>query len=867
MARFRIIRRNPEESFSIQSGALHEFQLSPLTGQVLEMEDVHFNHDSAVLLPDFGDCDPNAPEPERVTGIAVLAAALSHARDNPEKKLLAAGHTDTSGDDAYNVRLSQQRSDGVVAALRGDEDAWVAVAQAKHEVEDYQQILKWVAWLWGWPCDPGPIDGDHGSGTNDAVKAFQRLAGDELERELSVDGEVGRQTWGAMFEVYMRTLADVLDLDRAELTTLQGELRWVDDGRKGVGCGESFPIEDRGVDNYRSATNRRVELLFFDPGEEPQLACHAAAGQCVKDRCDLYSAWSYLVTYLPCSPLVLRPRELALRLTTVAGLYKPGHDHPDDVAASTTLASGYLPGYTSDDDVGRIFVNHIPRTDGSITWQQARRKDTQYIELEVEIDVVGGRAVPAGTRVQWTWEDPDDPSNAAMEAHASGLVDPNDSGLDPSNDNLGQHDHPRPGHGTGAKYEGLDPYGVEDVDAHTATSSIHDGRSRVRLHCTNVAGDNYRVTARLARHQLVVPGAEAGTGLMTMWKRIDLEYRRMEGAHALPVRDMARYFEPCFVQIDPTQELSTPRLDAIAPTEAAFDVASSNYVKAPPAGVFAHEYEPGWFLLVAAHRAAANVAAATRSTIYTGPATVEEFRFSDGTRAERLVINGSLSADPVAVRFKEGGKTLGMFAWAKDDDTPRRGQTSIYISAIDYQSDFEPGTGVLSGPGGSYERTVDRYPRHDLTTPGRAWTTPGLGFPTTVEIEVLAGRGGETGGVSPENTHRGKGYFAGRTIIFTRAPAYNNEDGSPKTAELLSTITHEIGHAFGFPHKCGYYSWEDPPTKSCCMNYFNSWLYTPGTRTIQRFVTGDEGAHFCARHLHGIRRVHLEDNPAMWRWP
>ena len=95
MARFRIIRRYPEESFSIQSGALHEFQLSPLQGQVLEMEDVHFNHDSAVLLPGFGDCDPDAPEPERVTGIAVLAAALSHARDNPEKQLLAAGHTDT----------------------------------------------------------------------------------------------------------------------------------------------------------------------------------------------------------------------------------------------------------------------------------------------------------------------------------------------------------------------------------------------------------------------------------------------------------------------------------------------------------------------------------------------------------------------------------------------------------------------------------------------------------------------------------------------------------------------------------------------------------------------------------------------------
>lgn len=331
----------------------------------------------------------------------------------------------------------------------------------------------------------------------------------------------------------------------------------------------------------------------------------------------------------------------------------------------------------------------------------------------------------------------------------------------------------RAGHGTGAKYEGIDAYGVEEVDAHTATSAIHDGKSRVRMHCTNVAGDNFRVTARLARHQLVVPGAEVRTGLMTMWKRIDLEYRKMDGAHSLPVREMASYFEPCFVQMDPTEELSTPRLDALAPTEEAFDRASSNYVKAPPTGVFAHEHEPGWFLLVAAHRAAANVAAATRTTIYTGPATIEEFRFSDGTRAERLVIDGTLSADPVLVKITEGGKTLGLFAWAKDDNVPRRGQTSIYFSAIDYQSEFEPGTGLISGPGSAYAHTVDRYLQHDLTTPGRTWATPGLGFPSTVQVEVLAGRGGETGGVSPENQHRGKGYFAGRTIIFTKHPSYS----------------------------------------------------------------------------------------------
>jgi hypothetical protein len=87
-----------------------------------------------------------------------------------------------------------------------------------------------------------------------------------------------------------------------------------------------------------------------------------------------------------------------------------------------------------------------------------------------------------------------------------------------------------------------------------------------------------------------------------------------------------------------------------------------------------------------------------------------------------------------------------------------------------------------------------------------------------------------------------------------------------------TTITHEFGHAFGYPHKCGYYTVDAPATRSCCMNYFHTWLYALGThkdrdtRTVQRFDTGKDGKHFCARHIKGIRRGHLEDNPVLWNW-
>ena len=96
--------------------------------------------------------------------------------------------------------------------------------------------------------------------------------------------------------------------------------------------------------------------------------------------------------------------------------------------------------------------------------------------------------------------------------------------------------------------------------------------------------------------------------------------------------------------------------------------------------------------------------------------------------------------------------------------------------------------------------------------------------------------------------------------------------GSESKQAILSTFTHELGHAFGFPHKCGYYTFEEPAGTSCTMNYSVSWLYKLGThlnpsaRQVDRFVTGKEGRNFCAHHTRGIRLVQLEKNLAIWKW-
>jgi hypothetical protein len=116
--------------------------------------------------------------------------------------------------------------------------------------------------------------------------------------------------------------------------------------------------------------------------------------------------------------------------------------------------------------------------------------------------------------------------------------------------------------------------------------------------------------------------------------------------------------------------------------------------------------------------------------------------------------------------------------------------------------------------------------------------------------------------LSPSARYAGKEYFAGRLLIFTRAFAATSLDED----DAVSTIVHEFTHAFGYPHKCGYYGWPMPPSFSCAMNYFSTWLYKIGTRKLQPFVFGTLGAHLCAKHLAGVREVHLEDNPAIWKW-
>jgi hypothetical protein len=334
----------------------------------------------------------------------------------------------------------------------------------------------------------------------------------------------------------------------------------------------------------------------------------------------------------------------------------------------------------------------------------------------------------------------------------------------------------------------------------------------------------------------------------------------MEGADDLPVDDLPPFFEPCFVQMDVAPVQSTPKIEHMAAKKDDVSKVAARYVKKPPTGVFVNEGKPGWFLLVSAHRASRDLASVTATSAFKGRARIDEVTWDTGDKGDCIVIDAAVPGDIGKVVLEEGGKKAFIPVWSKAENTPRRGQTTLYINALDYQSDFVPGDGSLAG---AYHRSDLVYPRHTWFQHTRQWKAGGMGFGEHVDVEVFTKGGFETAGVSPENTIGGKTYFAGRTVVFSKHPSFHKNGFDP--AKFLSVMVHELGHAFGFPHKCGYHTWEDVDT-SCAMNYPITWLYEAGTRTIRRFFPGTEGNHMCARHLHGIRRVHLEDNPAMWKW-
>lgn len=249
----------------------------------VEVTDAHFRTNSAVLLPEGEDPEADGDH-QALTSVGLIASALRFNDEHAGRSMLVAGHTDTTADVAFNQKLSQERAEVALALLKGGDtsrERFKSLCDGRHTVADVNQILSWVAvGLDGFDCDPGVVDD---SPKPAAVRKFQTaynqqkatLNPDPKVATLNVDGSFGKLTWGAVFDCYEAALRDELGEDASGLAALRTKLRFVNSKREFLGFSEHFPIEELGVDNFRSQSNRRVELLFFEAGEEPDLE-HAA---------------------------------------------------------------------------------------------------------------------------------------------------------------------------------------------------------------------------------------------------------------------------------------------------------------------------------------------------------------------------------------------------------------------------------------------------------------------------------------------------------------------------------------------------------------------------------------------------------------
>jgi hypothetical protein len=179
----RAIFRELIGKFDVFSHGSWEITLEAISVHILEMEDVLFHHNSAVMMPENpqgassqdgaeGTRESTKKDQEKISGVKALALVFKQFEFNPDQSIIIAGHTDTSGETKFNFDLSGLRAQNILHLLTGDRKQWAKACYKRHKVEDYQQIMQYLWVTRGWPCDPGPIDDKWGDKTRHATEAF-----------------------------------------------------------------------------------------------------------------------------------------------------------------------------------------------------------------------------------------------------------------------------------------------------------------------------------------------------------------------------------------------------------------------------------------------------------------------------------------------------------------------------------------------------------------------------------------------------------------------------------------------------------------------------------------------------------------------
>lgn len=254
------------------------------TIECIEMEDITFHTESAVVLPALQE-GLEDEQRAQLTGVAALAQVLAHA-EHSRDAILIAGHTDTTGKADYNLELSEQRCKSALYLLKGDRDAWAKLAHARHVDADVALLLRWVAMQHGLACDPEQFSSGEGNPERRALDSFRESYRECFDPDFSAENELGVADWAAFFNLFEETIADALGVDGEGLKDVRGALQFADPAV--LACGEHWPIHESDKNHLVSQENRRVEFLFVPKEDAREIANSAPPGAAVYEKPSRY---------------------------------------------------------------------------------------------------------------------------------------------------------------------------------------------------------------------------------------------------------------------------------------------------------------------------------------------------------------------------------------------------------------------------------------------------------------------------------------------------------------------------------------------------------------------------------------------------
>ncbi len=244
---------------SLQPGKRYVIKIS-VQGHRVRSPDLLFRKGGAILTP--------VPSGNTVVTsyLSPLVRVFLFQKDNQGYGLTLFGQADGSGGTSLNQTLTEDRANGVLALMESDRDAWVSLADDKGKIMDHQALLKGMATLRGWPCDPGEVDDISGPKTKSGIRGFQTTYNQERDSDLAADGIIGPQTLGALFDE--QTL--LIDTRLEERGGSREALAFLDDSNKVVPCGEQWSGDSRGGGGSPES-ERRVDLLLLPALSPPEL--------------------------------------------------------------------------------------------------------------------------------------------------------------------------------------------------------------------------------------------------------------------------------------------------------------------------------------------------------------------------------------------------------------------------------------------------------------------------------------------------------------------------------------------------------------------------------------------------------------------